>query len=110
MARIEAPAGAKAAGNSYSPEPVVTAPVVDSTGLGQKPQKRTASSRVFFPYNQCIIAHNTSYVKSGAGRPAGVAPARHRGERRAGVDPALAADANHRRRADAADDQQAMEV
>jgi len=32
MARIEAPAGAKAAGNSYSPEPVVTAPVVDSTG------------------------------------------------------------------------------
>jgi hypothetical protein len=31
MARIEAPAGAKAAGNSYSPEPVVTAPVVDST-------------------------------------------------------------------------------
>jgi hypothetical protein len=36
MARIEAPAGAKAAGNSYSPEPVVTAPVVDSTGLGQK--------------------------------------------------------------------------
>jgi hypothetical protein len=37
MARIEAPAGAKAAGNSYSPEPVVTAPVVDSTGLGQNP-------------------------------------------------------------------------
>jgi len=35
MARIEAPAGAKAAGNSYSPEPVVTAPVVDSTGLGR---------------------------------------------------------------------------
>ena len=38
MARIEAPAGAKAAGNSYSPEPVVTAPVVDSTGLGDKPR------------------------------------------------------------------------
>jgi hypothetical protein len=35
MARIEAPAGAKAAGNSYSPEPVVTAPVVDSTFLGR---------------------------------------------------------------------------
>jgi hypothetical protein len=41
MARIEAPAGAKAAGNSYSPVPVVTAPVVDSTGLGQKPQDAT---------------------------------------------------------------------
>jgi len=38
MARIEAPAGAKAAGNSHSPEPEVTAPVVDSTGLGENPQ------------------------------------------------------------------------
>jgi hypothetical protein len=52
MARIEAPAGATAAGNSYSPEPVVTAPVVDSTGLGQKPLQATHCAARDEPVNR----------------------------------------------------------